>query len=309
MKKTALFAGWLLIAAITVCPQRSDSSKLAGPYLGQKPPGETPELFARDIISPICELHGGPVFTPDLKEIYWAPLRNEKCRKSDADEILFMKEIDGRWTGPRIISFSSALFDSDDPCLSPDGRRIYFTTHRPAGFMNFNFEEKIMYVERKEDGWSSPKSVGQAVNSMFRHWQVSVNRNYDVYFCAERKVDKPGLYVSRHVDGRYQSPERLPDEINSGNSAFPCIAPDDSYIIFARELKDTAWDLFVSFKDSHGRWTEARSLGDGINSPYNDLCPNLTPDGRYLFFLSQRQGGSYAFWVSAKIIEKMRPTE
>ncbi|MFC2140026.1 TolB family protein, partial [Bacteroidota bacterium] len=169
-------------------------------------------------------------------------------------------------------------------------------------------------VEREEDGWSDPESVGDDVNSMFRHWQVSVSSNYNLYFRADKEsVEEPGIYVSKYIDGEYQKPERLPDEINSGNTTpydpySPYIAPDESYIIFVRTMNETGDDLFISFKDSNHKWTQAVNMGNKINSPYHDLCPTVTPDGKYLFFLSQRDGGSYAYWVDANIIEKLKST-
>jgi hypothetical protein len=40
---------------------------------------------------------------------------------------------------------------------------------------------------------------------------------------------------------------------------------------------------------SHGgHWSIARHLDDGINSTADEGAPSLTPDGRYLFFTSER---------------------
>jgi len=45
--KTLVFVNCLLlIAALIACAQQSEFSKLTGPYLGQTPPGATPEKFA-----------------------------------------------------------------------------------------------------------------------------------------------------------------------------------------------------------------------------------------------------------------------
>ncbi|OGU61384.1 MAG: hypothetical protein A2V66_16020 [Ignavibacteria bacterium RBG_13_36_8] len=305
MKKARFIFYLLVFTTANLLSQQSDFPKLTGPYLGQTLPGVTPEIFAKDIISPICPIHGCPVFTPDGKEIYWAPMDGGNC-EDKTDEILFMKLINNVWTEPEVVPFSSTFFDSDDPCISPDGKRIYFNTHRPSGLLSFDFAEKIMYVERVDDDWSSPQSVGSVVNSLFRHWQISVTKNYDLYFHAEKNVEKPGIYVSRYNVGEYQTPERLPAEINSGNPTMPYIAPDESYLIFVRTMKESGDDLFISYKDSNGKWTEAKTLGDKINSTYHDLCPNVTPDGKYIFFLSQRDGESYAYWVDAKIIEALR---
>jgi len=36
-----------------------------GPYLGQKPPGDVPELFAPGVVSSVYIEHSSAVFTPD----------------------------------------------------------------------------------------------------------------------------------------------------------------------------------------------------------------------------------------------------
>jgi len=63
----------------------------------------------------------------------------------------------------------------------------------------------------------------------------------------------------------------------------------------------------VSFRDGKGAWTQPVRLGPEVNSPEIELCPMVTWDGKYLFFLSQRDGESHAYWVTADVIEKARP--
>ena len=95
-----------------------------------------------------------------------------------------------------------------------------------------------------------------------------------------------------------------------GKELAPCIAPDESFIVFTRVGKDTRKaDLYVSFKKNDGSWTKAVELGPGINTVHNNLCASLTPDGKYLFYLSQVDGWNRIFWVSAKIIEKLKRKE
>ncbi|MBE0664402.1 MAG: hypothetical protein IH584_01170 [Candidatus Aminicenantes bacterium] len=54
----------LILAALNVSAQQKEFPKLTGPYLGQKPPGTTPELFAPGIVSTgLNELNS--VFSPD----------------------------------------------------------------------------------------------------------------------------------------------------------------------------------------------------------------------------------------------------
>ena len=73
MKKRASFivVGLLSLLFFKGYPQQGDFPTLKGPYLGQKPPGMTPEIFAPGVISTGYHEVGGPAFTPDLSEIYF----------------------------------------------------------------------------------------------------------------------------------------------------------------------------------------------------------------------------------------------
>lgn len=72
MKLKAIFIGSLFAIVIVVSghAQKDDSAVLKGPYLGQKSPGMTPEIFAPGIVSTkACELHGA--FSPDGEEFFF----------------------------------------------------------------------------------------------------------------------------------------------------------------------------------------------------------------------------------------------
>lgn len=51
-------------------------------------------------------------------------------------------------------------------------------------------------------------------------------------------------------------------------------------------------DLYISFKNKDGSWDEVKNMGEEINSPSSDFTPGLSPDGRYFFFSSARDGVS-----------------
>jgi Tol biopolymer transport system component len=48
-------------------------------------------------------------------------------------------------------------------------------------------------------------------------------------------------------------------------------------------------DLYAS-RAHGGAWSAARNLGPAINSPFADFAPAFSPDGKYLFFTSERPG-------------------
>ncbi|MCJ7580276.1 MAG: hypothetical protein MUP98_07050, partial [Candidatus Aminicenantes bacterium] len=86
--------------------------------------------------------------------------------------------------------------------------------------------------------------------------------------------------------------------------AHPCIAPDESYIVFDSKRSDDPdnADLFVCFLRMDGTWSEAINLGNKINTPQPEICAALSPDGKVLFY--QSKGDIY--WVNTKLIEDLK---
>ena len=106
-------------------------------------------------------------------------------------------------------------------------------------------------------------------------------------------------------------------ELNSSSPDHcPFVAPDESYLIFSSFRGGLGRsDLFISFRKQDGSWSKPKNMGPEINSPYKDEYPFVTPDGKYLFFNSNRpsalnsrpipDGPGSIYWVRAGIIEKM----
>ncbi len=280
---------------------------LKGDYLGQKPPGEKPELFGLGIISSIWGIHSTAVFSPDGNEVYWAPMVSFPGELYSRGGLLVMKRVDGRWTPPAWASFSGPDVDDDVPFFSPDGKRIYFISRRPLPGEKGQESEKIWFADRTAAGWSEPQPLDPNVNSVDKHWEFSLDRERNVYF-AGQAADSLGLqdiYLARFSGGKYEKPVNVGKPINSADGEnTPFIAPNGSYLLFERQ-----YDLWVSFRATDGAWSDPVKLGPEVNSPSVELCPLVTADGKYLFFLSQRDGESHAYWARADVIDKVRPKQ
>jgi Tol biopolymer transport system component len=54
-----------------------------------------------------------------------------------------------------------------------------------------------------------------------------------------------------------------------------------------------------------GLWSEAKNLGVGVNSRSQELYPVVSPDGNYLFFLSNRDGAHNVYWVDFEVVRRL----
>ena len=92
------------------------------------------------VFFPADRVHDDPGFLNSLVTIWARSLQDKHWRPMDeeaSDEILFMRLEDSNWTSPQIVPFASRFFDSDDPCFSPDGEKLFFTSWRPVPWSAF----------------------------------------------------------------------------------------------------------------------------------------------------------------------------
>jgi D-alanyl-D-alanine carboxypeptidase len=277
-----------------------------GPYLGQKPPGTSPEVFGPGIVS-TEQREFNIIISPDGKEIYFS-----RTTAGSPTAIMVVLERNGRWTEPQIAPFSGTYSDMD-PSMSPDGRMIFFGSTRPSGKENAEGCDIWVTQRTSSGGWSEPRDAGDTVNTAKNENYPVMAKSGNLYFQSNGHGGRGGLDIfrSEYKDGLYGKPENLGKAVNSGHNDFDAfVDPDESYIIFSSADRPEGFgsgDLYISFRKSDGRWTPAQNMGAGINSPSLEYCPKVSPDGRFLFFSSGRSGRGDVYWVDAKIIEQLRP--
>lgn len=253
---------------------------LEGPYIGQKPPGLTPEVFAPGIASTEHRDWGGS-FTPDMKEYYFARRNN----KSGKNTTVVFKSENNRWhetvLGPQMGTF-----------ISPDGKTMHLGNQ---------------YRERTEDGWSELKSLGSPFED-FPIMRLTVSNKGMYVFDVREEIGT--IRYSRIIDGKREAPKPFGKEINTGKwTAHPFIAPDESYIIWDSE-RDGGYgdsDMYISFQQPDGSWGAAINFGDKINTEGEDGGGYVSPDGKYLFYCRRCSPPDFEImWVDAQIIEALK---
>jgi hypothetical protein len=276
---------------------------LKGAYLGQKPPGTTPEIFAPGIVSK--EGDQDRLFvSPDGSEIiYWErePVNGRMC-------IISIRSAGGVWSEPEVLPFSEEYINME-PCLSPDGKKLFFVSNRPrTGRGEGEKLPDLWMVEKAAGEWSEPRNLGDPVNRLDIVVQPFYAVDHNLYFCGQAADGSSrGIYVSQFSRSGFSEPEKLDDNIFGGQVSGPCVSPNGrTLVVHAR--KDGgfgSWDLYASFRDAAGSWGGLVNLGNAFNTEAGEAGASFSPDGEYLFF--SRAGDIY--WVSTKIIDDLRPRE
>lgn len=138
-----------------------------------------------------------------------------------------------------------------------------------------------------------PRNLGAPINSPAPEYYPLVASDGTLYFSTVRADSKGhfNIYRSRPVNGEYGPPENLGPVLNGAyDNIDNVIAPDQSFIVFASYGRPNGLgngDLYISFNQGEAS-TPPKNLGAPINSVALDYTPSLSPDGKYLYWASNR---------------------
>jgi Tol biopolymer transport system component len=307
MKRCITYVGlaFFVLFSFNSCDKQENFPDLKGPYLGQTPPGTTPEIF-KSRISPNIEIEGIPCFAKKGKLLVY------KGSSVSKEGIFIMEEEEGVWTSPQKVL---ALSPHEDRhfILTPDGKRIIFTSRRPVDSGAEPAKNPNLWVlENTISGWSQPQPLKASVNTDQAEFYSTVTEDGILYFTRSMIEERADIYRSRLANREYIMEQRLDYPVNTKYvDGDPFIAPDESYMIFLSNRPEGLGqhDFYISFRAMDGSWTQPKNFGKDINSEGNDVCPLVTDDGKYFFFGSNRTGRYEIYWADARIIKNMKPIE
>jgi Tol biopolymer transport system component len=284
--------------------QMKRHARPSGAYLGEKPPGKKPVLFAPRIVSTErSQLNA--VFSPDGREFYFTQ------RRPGGSSIMEMRMDGSRWSRPMPVGFSSRHADVDH-FMTGDGQRMYFCSNRSLGSAAERGQNVDIWVStRSGGGWGEARHLGPTVNSDGDDYYPTLADDGTLYLSSNRVGGLGGsdIYRALTVDGDFSAPVNLGPMINTPSADFdPFVSPDHGFLIFASERPGGLGvsDLYISFRARDGSWMQARNMGADVNSDSADFTPMLTPDGKFLFLTSDRNGASDLYWIDAAVIEDLR---
>ena len=235
----------------------------------------------------------------------------------------------------RLDSINSA-YDEFNPVLSPDGQTLYVTRRGHAANVAGVIDQgDIWYANKLESGWSGLKHAGPIINHQGLNGVVGFsldgNRMYLLNYFEPNPSGggslRQGIAVSTWTNGRWSSPEKLAIKYfqNKSNHLSATISKDEKVLILSMESFSSEGneDLYVSFRQENGQWSEPQNLGMVVNTYAEEWTPFLASDNRTLYFSSngfegygsrdvyrtKRQGDTWTEWSKPLNLGKTLNTE
>jgi len=218
--------------------------------------------------------------------------------------------------GPNINSSSVEI----DPSISADGLELFFESRRPGGYGKAD-----IYVSRrasKDDPWGPCMNIGAQVNTAYWNQAPSISADgLSLYFSiwSGGSGNAPGGYgeddlwvtTRRTKDDPWEKPVNLGATVNSSADDWaPSISADELVLFFASGRSgglggDDLW--FTSRATKSDPWGSPVNLGAAVNSSLEECFPDISADGRMLFFSDHMLGpwrpggyGGQDIWVTTR---------
>lgn len=263
-----------------------------------------PIPFAQGIISTENNSEFELTFSTDGLTTYFSR------RAPEQKQVIYeSKFVDGKWSTPILASFS---IDRDEtPMITPNGKFMYFGSERPIPNKpnKGNFDMNIWKMERTENGWSEPLPLPAPINEVQEEgeeWPSSnnnfffTNDNETFYYTTTVRGTKSIKLYETKFDGKDFSEPIVIDGLFDDEKYFvysAVISPDGNFLVFnSYGVPSGAGgeDIFVSKKTGNG-WSEAKPIGQLVNSKDEESSPRFSRDGKYFFFSRAENLGNYEY--------------
>ncbi|QQL51229.1 OmpA family protein [Mucilaginibacter ginkgonis] len=199
--------------------------------------------------------HTGPAsFDADGRGMYYTideRIPNKHKRNADRIEtfklnIYYAREdrSSGGWTTPIAFKYNQPGFSTGDPYVTPDGKRLYFSSDMPGGKGGTD----LYYCTRLADNsWGVPVNITELNTTGNERTPMYDNRR-NFYYATDGNITMGGLdiYSATLIDGKFS---------NIKNLAYPVNSPQDDF-------------AYLSYNGKSGYLSSNRTGGMGSDDIY-----------------------------------------
>ncbi len=153
-------------------------------------------------------------------------------------------------------------------------------------------------------------NTGIAVNSEFPEYNPCVSADGQTLIFTSRRPESTGklvdpedgkfyedIYISKRdtLTGSWMEASSASGQLNSeAHDANMSLSPDGKQIFVYRNMGSRgSGELFVSKLSKTGKWSAASRLEGDVNTSYFESSACLSPDGKTLYFVSERPKGGF----------------
>lgn len=206
-------------------------------------------------------------------------------------------EASNTWEASKLFDFNSQSFRIQQPCLTANGKTMYFSSDMPGGFGGAD-----LYVIRKisDSVWGKPENLGPEINSIGNEGFPFISGDTLLIYASDGKPGFGGLdlFKSSIKNGKFSKPVNMMPPINSSSDDFNLVfkgSKDHGFFcsnrpggigdddIYAYDLIPVILTVKGNVKDkaSNKNLEQAIVIFKGSDGSIDSIA--TTADGNYIF--------------------------
>lgn len=181
--------------------------------------------------------------------------------------------------------------------LSFDGAQLLFTRKVTVaeGFQ----KEQLLVADWDGGQWAEPQTLAFAgfpedIDPGAAFISADGKKLY-LTGCGWTRNSSCDLFVSEWDNNQWSMPRQLKGTVNTNSwESQPCVSGDGRELFFVSRRGGNA-DIYHCLRNADGTWSEPQNIGTPINTKGTEMAPFLHPDGRTLYFSSDKHVGMGGF--------------
>lgn len=172
--------------------------------------------------------------------------------------------------------------------FSPDGHTCYFSKKSPSTLQSNIYI--ICFSQFKNGKWNEPEIA--PFSGKFKDFHPSISPDGSKLFFISNRTDSSkkttdtDIWMVRKKESGWTEPENIGPVVNSKGYELGCSVAADGTLYFSSTGTSGNADLYCS-KFINGKYQKPDSLGEAVNSIYNEADPFIAPDESYIIFSSE----------------------
>lgn len=248
-----------------------------------------------------------PCITADQKTLLFTRLVNDDRTDVGKQEDFYIsrKDAQGLFAPAQPVMSINTVMNEGAPSLSADGNTLIFTACQT---LDGQWGENrtgvgscdLFYSLKAGNDWGQPENMGNTINS--GAWESQPSYGADgktMYFVrgtrTARGMKDQDIYFSVLRDnGSWTKPEKVRGLVNTDfDEESVMIHPDGNTLYFSSNGHPGmgGMDIYLSRREVDGTWGKPLNLGYPINTSQDENSFQVTADGEYALFASDRAGG------------------
>ena len=181
--------------------------------------------------------------------------------------------------------------------LQFDGTQLLFTR---KAWVAEGFQKEFLFSSQRDgEAWTAPSQLSFAAFpadvDLAAAFISADGRKLYLTGCGWGRDSGCDLYVSHWAGMQWSEPQLLDDGVNTRSwESQPCVSADGRELYFVSRRNGNA-DIYCAQRNANGSWGEPQNLGNVINTKGSEMAPFIHPDGRTLYFSSDKHIGMGGF--------------